>query len=64
MYNVTPRILESYPWSHSGNHLSVLIPVFYALKYSKFTTITFTLNDIFTQVTIATKISGTQNEGT
>ena len=30
--------------SHSGNHLSVLcdkIPVFYALKYPKFTAITF-----------------------
>ena len=37
-----------YKWfplvSHKGNHLSVLydkIPVFYALKYPKFTTITF-----------------------
>ena len=44
-YSISGRLLLNLCiMSHRGNHLSVLydkIPVFYALKYPKFTTITF-----------------------
>ena len=47
LYNTSGRLLLNIcVMSHRGNHLSALhdkIPVFYPLKYSKFTTITFDL---------------------